>query len=233
LGPIVETSDLTKTYQKSKVPIPVLQGVSLSVAEGEYVSVVGRSGSGKSTLLNLLGGLDTATDGRILVGGADLSAMSRLALAEHRRRVVGMVFQSYNLIATRTALENVTLALAFGSWPYRDRAARATALLSSVGLEHRLHHTPGELSGGEAQRVAIARALANGPRVLLADEPTGNLDSRTSDEMVSLLRNLNTGQGLTIIMVTHEEPIARAVSNRILTLHDGRIVDEDVVRSAA
>jgi putative ABC transport system ATP-binding protein len=193
---------------------------------------VGRSGSGKSTLLNLLGGLDTATDGRILVGGAELSAMSRPALAEHRRRVVGMVFQSYNLIATRTALENVTLALAFGGWPYRDRAARATALLSSVGLEHRLHHTPGELSGGEALRVAIARALANGPRVLLADEPTGNLDSKTSDEMVSLLRSLNTDQGLTIIMVTHEESIARAVSNRILTLHDGRIVDEDVVRSA-
>lgn len=231
MGPIVETSDLRKTYHKSKVPIPVLQGVSLSVSEGEYVSVVGRSGSGKSTLLNLLGGLDTATDGRILVRGADLTAMSRSALAQHRRSVVGMVFQSYNLIATRTAIENVTLALAFGNWPYRDRVARATELLSSVGLEHRLHHTPGELSGGEAQRVAIARALANGPRVFLADEPTGNLDSRTSDEMVSLLRSLNTDKGLTVIMVTHEESIARAVSNRILTLHDGRIVDEDVVRS--
>lgn len=231
MSAVLETRDLTKTYQKGVIPVPVLRGVSLRVDAAEFVSVVGRSGSGKSTLLNLMGGLDTATGGSIVVRGTDISSMSRADLALHRRKTVGMVFQSFNLIQSRTALENMTLALAFGEHPRRDRARRAAEILSSVGLSHRLDHTPGELSGGEAQRVAIARALANGPEILLADEPTGNLDSRTSDEIVSLLQQLNRDRDLTVIMVTHEESIARLVSDRILRLLDGRIVDEEAFAS--
>lgn len=230
LNPVLETHALEKIYQKGTVQIPVLRGVSLGVSEGEYVSIVGRSGSGKSTLLNLVGGLDTATSGRIVARGADLTRMSRAELARHRRTTVGMVFQSFNLIQSRTALENVTLALAFGNHPRGDRHRRAAELLGSVGLGHRLSHTPGELSGGEAQRVAIARALANDPSILLADEPTGNLDSGTSEEIVGLLEKLNRGSGLTVIMVTHEEAIARSVSDRILRLLDGRIVEEESLR---
>jgi len=224
--PFVLTRDLCKTYQKGTVPIPVLQGVSLEVAKGEYVSVVGRSGSGKSTLLNLLGGLDTATSGRISVGDSDVTAMSRHDLAVHRRSTVGMIFQSFNLIPSRTALENITLALAFGGYPRSDRRRRASELLSSVGLKHRLSHTPGELSGGEAQRVAIARALANAPDVLLADEPTGNLDSKTAEEIVGLLVALNSERGLTVVMVSHDEATAREVSHRVFRLLDGRVIDE-------
>jgi ABC-type lipoprotein export system ATPase subunit len=222
----VLTRDLCKTYQKGTVPIPVLQGVSLEIAKGEYVSVVGRSGSGKSTLLNLLGGLDTATSGRIVVGDSDVTSMSRQDLAVHRRSTVGMIFQSFNLIPSRTALENITLALAFGNYPRSDRRRRASELLSSVGLEHRLSHTPGELSGGEAQRVAIARALANAPDVLLADEPTGNLDSKTAEEIVGLLVALNGERGLTVVMVSHDEAAAREVSHRVFRLLDGRVIDE-------
>jgi len=230
LNPILETHELEKTYRKGTVSIPVLRGVTASVSEGEYVSIVGRSGSGKSTLLNLIGGLDTATSGRIIARGADLTQMSSAELARHRRTTVGMVFQSFNLIQSRTAVENVTLALAFGNHPRGDRQRRGAELLESVGLGHRLSHTPGELSGGEAQRVAIARALANDPSILLADEPTGNLDSNTSEEIVALLESLNRDRGLTVIMVTHEEAIARAVSDRILRLLDGTIVEEELLR---
>jgi putative ABC transport system ATP-binding protein len=229
LSAVLETRALSKTYRKGAVPVPVLRGVSASVADAEFVSVVGRSGSGKSTFLNLIGGLDTPTGGSILIRGTDISEMNRVELALHRRNTVGMVFQSFNLINSRTALENITLALAFGEHPRRDRTPRAAEILSSVGLGHRLDHTPGELSGGEAQRVAIARALANGPEILLADEPTGNLDSGTSDEIIGLLQKLNRDQKLTVIMVTHEESIARSVSDRILRLVDGRIVDEEVL----
>ena len=233
MTPFVSTSDLFKTYQKGTVPIPVLRGVSLEMEKGQYVSIVGRSGSGKSTLLNLLGGLDTATSGRIVVGDSDVTSMSRSELAVLRRSIVGMIFQSFNLIPSRTALENITLALAFGSHPRSDRRRRATELLTSVGLEHRLSHTPGELSGGEAQRVAIARALANDPDVLLADEPTGNLDSRTAEEIVELLVALNRERGLTVVMVSHDEEAAREVSHRVFRLLDGRVVDELSGRSGA
>ena len=226
MTPFVLTRDLYKTYLKGTVSIPVLRGVSLDVARGEYVSVVGRSGSGKSTLLNLLGGLDTATSGRIVVGDSDVTSMSRQDLAVHRRSTVGMIFQSFNLIPSRTALENITLALAFGGHPRNDRRRRASELLSSVGLEHRLSHTPGELSGGEAQRVAIARALANAPDVLLADEPTGNLDSKTAEEIIGLLVALNSERGLTVVMVSHDEAAAREVSHRVFRLLDGRVIDE-------
>jgi len=226
LTPILRTIDLEKTYHKGSIDIPVLRGVTLDVNEGEFVTVAGRSGSGKSTLLNLIGGLDTATAGRIVVRGADLSEMDRRDLALHRRHTVGMIFQSFNLIASRTALENVTLALAFGEHPRSDRKSRAAEILSRVGLADRIDHTPGELSGGEAQRVAIARALANSPDILLADEPTGNLDSRTSEEIAALLRSLNDEERVTVIMVTHDEAMADAVSDRVLRLLDGRFVEE-------
>jgi putative ABC transport system ATP-binding protein len=222
---IVSVTDLRKTYSKGTLPVPVLHGVSFGVEEGEFVSIVGRSGSGKSTLLNLIGGLDTPTAGSIVVAGTELTRASRRGLALHRRRTVGMVFQSWNLLPSRTALENVTLALAFGGVRRRGRERAAADLLESLGLGHRLSHRPGELSGGESQRVAIARALANRPRVLLADEPTGNLDSLTAGEIVGLLRGLNRERGLTVLMVTHDESAAASVSGRVLRMHDGRILE--------
>ncbi|MBD3368030.1 MAG: ATP-binding cassette domain-containing protein [Candidatus Eisenbacteria bacterium] len=226
---ILRTVDLRKTYRKGRVEIDVLRGLSFEVDEGEFLTVVGRSGSGKSTLLNLLGGLDSPTGGRIEVGGRDLSAMSRSELAHHRRETVGMIFQSFNLIPSRTALANVTLALAFGGCPRARRADRARELLETVGLAARVGHLPSELSGGEAQRVAIARAIANRPDVVLADEPTGNLDSRTAAEIVELLGRLNRENGVTIVMVSHDEAGARQVSDRILTLLDGCFVDRGEV----
>ncbi len=221
---LIEVTNLRKIYHKGSVSIPALRGVSVSVEEGEFISVVGRSGSGKSTLLNLIGGLDTATSGSIAVRGSDLSRMNRSGLAEHRRHTVGMVFQSFNLISHRSALENVMLALIFGGVARGERRARATTLLRRVGLGRRLDHTPAELSGGEAQRVALARALANDPDVLLLDEPTGNLDSATAREIVDLVVGLNRDAGLTAIMVTHEQDIAREVSNMVIELLDGRVV---------
>jgi len=230
---IVSVTDIRKTYSKGALPVPVLHGVSFSVEEGEFVSIVGRSGSGKSTLLNLIGGLDTPTGGSIVVAGTELTRASRRGLALHRRHTVGMVFQSWNLLSSRTALENVTLALAFGGVKRRDRERAAADLLGSLGLARRLSHRPGELSGGESQRVAIARALANRPRVLLADEPTGNLDSVTADEIVGLLRGLNRERGLTVLMVTHDESTAAAVSGRVLRMRDGRILDAAAGRGGA
>jgi len=221
---------LHKYYQKGSIQVRALQGVAFNVEEGEFVSIVGRSGSGKSTLLNLIGGLDTATSGRLIIREKDLTRMKRSALALHRREIVGMVFQSFNLISSRTALENVTLALAFGGVGRKDRKRRASEILSLLGLGHRTDHKPGELSGGEAQRVAIARALANQPNILLADEPTGNLDSRTSTELIELLQRLNQEHGVTVLMVTHDESSAAEVSHRIFQLMDGKIVDEKTLR---
>ena len=225
MAPIIHVENLQKTYIKGAVQVHALQGVNLSVEDGEFVSIVGRSGSGKSTLLNLVGGLDTATAGRLQILENDITQMKSSELALHRRFTVGMVFQSFNLISSRTAIDNVSLALAFGGVPRKKRGARATELLSTLGLKGRTDHTPGELSGGEAQRVAIARALANRPKILLADEPTGNLDSQTSGEIVDLLHRLNR-DGLTVLMVTHDESSAAAVSHRIVHFLDGRIVDE-------
>ena len=224
---LIEISNLRKIYHKGSVSIPALKGVSTDIGQGEFISIVGRSGSGKSTLLNLIGGLDTATSGRIAFRGRDLSAMSRRGLAEHRRHTVGMVFQSFNLLSHRSALDNVMLALTFGGVPRRERKARATALLRRVGLGQRLDHTPSELSGGEAQRVALARALANEPDVLLLDEPTGNLDSSTAREIIELILGLNRDAGLTAVMVTHEQDIARDVSARVIELLDGRVVEKE------
>jgi putative ABC transport system ATP-binding protein len=222
--PFLETRSLSKTYRVGDVRVAALADVTLAVAEGRFVAVTGASGSGKSTLLNLLGGLDTPSAGTIEVGGALVSAMDRAALARYRRFGAGMIFQSFNLVAARTALENVELPLVFASVDRKERRRRAAELLDKVGLAHRANHRPPELSGGEQQRVAVARALANSPRLLLADEPTGNLDSRTSREIVGLLADLNRARGLTIVMVSHEEGLVREYAQTIVRLRDGRVV---------
>lgn len=224
--PVLKVTGLSKSYFKGIIEIPALRDVSFEVNEGDIFSVVGKSGSGKSTLLNLIGGLDTATAGQILFRDKDLSKMKRSELAIHRRFSVGMIFQSFNLIPSRNAVENVTLALTFGGVSRRERKKRASELLNQVGLGHRLTHKPSELSGGEAQRVAIARALANNPRLLLADEPTGNLDSVTSEEIIELLLRLNRERGLTVILVTHDQENAERVSKEVIRLKDGRITNQ-------
>jgi putative ABC transport system ATP-binding protein len=221
---LVETRSLSKTYLVGDVRVAALADVTLAVPEGSFLAITGASGSGKSTLLNLLGGLDTPSAGTIEVGGAVVSAMDREALARYRRFGAGMIFQSFNLVAARTALENVELPLIFAGVDRAERKRRAAGLLDKVGLTHRANHRPPELSGGEQQRVAVARALANGPRLLLADEPTGNLDSRTSREIVGLLAGLNRERHLTVIMVSHEEGLVREFAREIVRLRDGRMV---------
>jgi putative ABC transport system ATP-binding protein len=222
--PIIRTASLGKTYLVGDVRVAALEDVTLEVGEGRFVAVTGASGSGKSTLLNLLGGLDTPSAGTIEVDGDLVSAMDREALARYRRFGAGMVFQSFNLIPARTALENVELPLIFANVDKKERRRRAADLLDKVGLSQRARHRPAELSGGEQQRVAVARALANGPRILLADEPTGNLDSRTAAEIVGLLAALNRDRGLTIVMVSHEEGLVREFAHDIVRLRDGRVV---------
>jgi putative ABC transport system ATP-binding protein len=223
-SPIIRTRSLARTYVIGHVRVAALDDVSLSVDEGRFVAVTGASGSGKSTLLNLLGGLDTPSAGTIEVAGAVVSAMDREALTRYRRHQAGMIFQSFNLIPSRTALENVELPLVFSNVDRKERRRRAAELLDKVGLAHRAGHRPPELSGGEQQRVAVARALVNDPRLLLADEPTGNLDSRTSREIVGLLAELNRSRHLTVVMVSHEESLVREYAQEVVRLRDGRIV---------
>ncbi len=223
--PVIRISRLSKSYFKGEVEIPALRDVTFAVNPGEIFSIVGKSGSGKSTLLNLIGGLDHASAGEIIFNERNLSRMKRSELALHRRFSVGMIFQSFNLINSRTALENVSLALTFGGIPRRLRKQRSIELLDQVGLGARLTHKPSELSGGEAQRVAIARALANNPKVLLADEPTGNLDSATSEEIIALLLALNQEKGITILLVTHDQETAEKVSKAVIRLKDGEIIN--------
>jgi ABC-type lipoprotein export system ATPase subunit len=225
---LLETRGLKKHYRMGSTTVRALDGVSLSVEQGEFVALLGTSGSGKSTLLNLIAGLDRATEGSLRIFDQDLAQMSSAELTLHRRRNVGIIFQSFNLVSTMTAHENVTLAMMFAGVPREARNQSAAALLQSVGLGERQQHRPRELSGGEQQRVAIARALSNGPHLLLADEPTGNLDSRTSRDIIGLLTELNRRDGKTIIMVTHEASLAAACAHRTVTLLDGAIVDERV-----
>jgi putative ABC transport system ATP-binding protein len=193
--------------------------------EGEFVAIQGTSGSGKSTLLNLLGGLDRPTNGDVLFDSEPLGPRTKKQMARYRRFSVGMIFQNFNLIPTMTAVENVRLALAFGGVRGADRRRRASELLARVGLADRIEHRPSELSGGEQQRVAIARALANRPRVLLADEPTGNLDSTRARELLALLREMVASDRLTVLLVTHDRELAGSFADRIITMKDGRIVD--------
>jgi ABC-type lipoprotein export system ATPase subunit len=222
--PLIRLHDVSRTYGSPSAPVSALRGVSLSIRRGERVALLGKSGSGKSTLLNLLGGLDRPTSGAIEVHGRDLARLSSRQLAEHRLRTVGIIFQSFNLIASRTALQNVELPMLFSGVPPRQRLEQAMRALEAVGLKERLHHRPAELSGGEGQRVAIARALVNEPAIVLADEPTGNLDSATAATVMALLLGHVATRAATLVLVTHDEELARRSADRILWLRDGQLV---------
>src|SRR5262245_4646897 len=221
-GAAVRTVGVEKAYRSP--PVRALRGVSLEVSAGERVALLGRSGSGKSTLLHLLGGLDTPTAGGIVVDGRDLAAMRANELADYRRTTVGMVFQAFHLVPSQTARQNVELPLVFAGRPARERRALAERALAAVGLAERARHRPVELSGGERQRVALARALVNGPRLLLADEPTGNLDAATADEVMRYLLSFAADNGTTLVLVTHDEALAQRATDRIIRLHDGQVV---------
>jgi putative ABC transport system ATP-binding protein len=229
---VIVTEGLGKDYRLGPQIVHALRGVSMSIARGEFVAVMGPSGSGKSTFMNLLGCLDTPTAGRYRLDGADVARLSRDELARIRNTKIGFVFQQFNLLPRTSALENVELPLFYGNaGPPRDRRARAREKLVAVGLADREFHHPSQLSGGQQQRVAIARALVNDPAVMLADEPTGNLDTRTSLEIMALLQRLNR-EGLTIILVTHETDIATFAS-RIIAFRDGRLVSDVAVAEPA
>ena len=220
----VRCIDIAKAYGSAAAPVYALRGVSLEVRCGERVALLGKSGSGKSTLLNLLGGIDQPTRGTRQVAGRDLERLSGRELARFRCQAVGMIFQSFNLIPSRTALENVELPMIFAGRPVRQRRAEARSVLEAVGLGQRLHHRPAQLSGGEAQRVAFARALVNQPAILLADEPTGNLDSATAREIMDQLMEHVRARGTTLILVTHDEDLARSCTDRVLRLKDGQLI---------
>src|SRR6516225_7964425 len=221
---LIEIRNLSKIYDLGEVKVAALRDVSLDIAEGEFVALIGPSGSGKSTLMNTLGCLDRPTGGSYLLAGEEVAGMSVEQLAQVRNRRIGFIFQNFNLLARTTALENVEVPLLYNhSCPRRERKKRATEMLTRVGLADRLTHRPNELSGGQQQRVAIARALVNRPPILLCDEPTGNLDTRTSREIMELFAKLNGAEGLTVILVTHDLEIAQR-AKRALVLIDGEVV---------
>jgi len=221
---LINIQNMSKTYRMGENAVHALDGVSLTIDNGDFVAVMGASGSGKSTLLNILGCLDTPTSGTYLLDGVEVSRMSRAQLARIRNQKLGFVFQNFNLLSRTSALENVELPTFYNRrFPGRERHACAVRMLERVGLGNRADHTPAQLSGGQQQRVAIARALMNSPPVILADEPTGNLDTRSSVEIMTLFKQLNR-EGITIVMVTHEEDIAACARRRIL-MRDGQIVN--------
>ncbi len=226
-GPaLIAVRGLVRVYRSGDVDLRALDGVDLEIHEGEFVAIMGTSGSGKSTLLTLLGGLDRATSGTYHLAGEDVTTLSKNRLAAVRNKLIGFVFQSFHLLARTSAVENVELPLIYAGVRAAERRKRALAALEQVGLSGRAHHTPAQLSGGQQQRVAIARALVNGPRLLLADEPTGNLDSRTSLEVMALLQGLHRA-GHTVVLVTHEHDIA-AHASRVIVMKDGKIVKDEV-----
>lgn len=222
--PIVETVNLRKTYVLGKVPVNALCGVNLKVEKGDFIAILGPSGSGKSTLLNMIGALDTPTEGKVLINGVDVSTLKDNQLADIRRNV-GFVFQFFNLIPRLTARGNVELPLSVAGLSKKEKRKLAEELLENVGLKNRMNHKPAELSGGQRQRVAIARALANSPSFLLMDEPTGNIDSKTANEIIGLIKQLNEENGVTIIMITHDQQLA-SQAKKIVKMLDGTIIKE-------
>jgi putative ABC transport system ATP-binding protein len=229
LSLVIETQNLKKRYQMGEVDVYALNGVDLRVKAGEFMSIMGASGSGKTTLLNLIGALDRPTEGKVRIKGTDIAKLNDDELAELRNREIGFVFQFFNLVARMSALKNVEMPMAFASIPPDERKRRAKELLEIVGLGDRIDHKPTELSGGEQQRVAIARALVNNPSVVLCDEPTGNVDSKTGKEVMEILRKLNSEQGQTFVIVTHDPLVAESV-DRIAHMQDGVIIKEEELR---
>ena len=219
----IQAENLIKQYGTATAPVYALRGVTVSVKQGEHVALLGKSGSGKSTLLNLIGGLDRPSAGTLTVAGKELGRLTSGELACFRSAAVGMIFQSFNLIPSRTALENVELPMIFAGRPVRERRAEAARALADVGLADRLHHRPAQLSGGENQRAAIARALVNRPSILLADEPTGNLDSETAKGVMDIMLANVQSRGATIVLVTHDEEMARVFATRVIRLKDGQL----------
>jgi putative ABC transport system ATP-binding protein len=220
---MIQLKSVVKNYKMGSETLNVLDGINLDVKEGEFIAIMGPSGSGKSTLANVIGGLDRPTSGLINVDGDELSRMSDARLSEYRNHKIGFVFQSFYLLPNFSAVENVVIPLVLAGVARKERLQKAHDLLKVVGLSHRADHRPMQLSGGERQRVCIARALINDPRIIIADEPTGNLDSKKSDEIISLLKVLNTEEKMTLIVITHDPAVARE-AHRILKLHDGKIV---------
>jgi putative ABC transport system ATP-binding protein len=221
---LLSLQDVTKVYRMGDVEVPALRGVSLEVEQGEFVAIMGASGSGKSTLMNIIGCLDHPSSGRYLLAGEDVSGLDRAALAERRNRALGFVFQNFNLLSRTSALENVELPLLYAGAPTHERHARAREALAKVGLAERSRHHPNQMSGGQQQRVAIARALVNRPKVILADEPTGNLDSATSVDVMAIFQQLRDS-GITVVLVTHEPDIA-SYASRVLQMKDGLLVSD-------
>ncbi len=223
---VVQADGLSRHFEMGGTVIRAVDGVSLRVRQGEFLALLGASGSGKSSLLNLLAGLDTPSSGKIVVQGHDLARLSRRELAQYRLRTVGIVFQSFNLIPSMTIRENVELPLRFAEVNRKDRLERSVQALERVGLSARVNHRPSELSGGEQQRASLARALVNQPQLLLADEPTGNLDSRTGVQIMDLIRELNESLRMTVILVTHERALAEAYASRMVSMSDGKVISD-------
>lgn len=230
LPPAIRLDSVSRHYTMGAAVIRAVNEVSLDLPTGEFLALLGSSGSGKSTLLNLIAGLDRPTSGAVVAHGQELSKMSSLELARYRRQTVGMVFQSFNLLPRMTLQENVELPLRLAEVDRSERAARVREALERVGLDKRVGHRPSELSGGEQQRTAIARALVNRPKILLADEPTGNLDSATGESILTLLREIQKNPGMTIVMVTHERPLAERFADRLAVMADGKLLSNGVPR---